>query len=537
MKTALFVVGQKRSIIDTRMQMKLKEALKYFDGDIFFVLEEDNNSLDLSIFNPKEVIYYKFNGTAKSYVLMSFGWSHCMNLMHKYEKINETKYDVVYKTRPDLLLRNYIPTELNINKTDLEKKIVWGETIGDYGTNISHPAYAIKDTFNVITRSACEDFFTGFHNFVLYTNIRMCSEAMLGYFLFNQNVEKRVINCSRTIIRMAGQETTYGAKSLGDDIENIKINDEMTLVNDHFPTHDIISSYKLFWQYPVITEKTFYEQNKDDKYYLGFPWATIIDKRYKPNIIYNILKKYIIPGTGYYTCCQHISFRNLIPLFKSLGICRIYTPHKTISENSLNEIEVKPCPLYAVNIEDPERNTNFIGVDLLNINRKILYSFQGAYDRRWYLTNIRKNIFDMKHPDNCYIHNIGQWHFDNVVYNKSQNKDYELNENDSDKERTNKYNNLLLASRFSICPSGSGPNSIRFWESLGVGAIPVLLADTLDLPSNDLWNKTIIRILESDYEKIPLIISNISGDREREMRKNCLEIYQYYKNNYKNIIR
>ena len=125
MKTALFVVGQKRSIIDTKMQMKLKEALKYFDGDIFFVLEEDNGSLDLSIFNPKEVIYYKFNGTAKSYVLMSFGWSHCMNLMHKYEKINETKYDLVYKTRPDLLLRNYIPTELNINKTDLRQPIAY----------------------------------------------------------------------------------------------------------------------------------------------------------------------------------------------------------------------------------------------------------------------------------------------------------------------------------------------------------------------------------------------------------------------------
>ena len=123
MKTALFVVGQTRSIIDTRMQMKLKEALKYFDGDMFFVLEEDNGLLDLSIFNPKEVIYYKFNGTAKSYVLMSFGWSHCMNLMYKYEKINETKYDLVYKTRPDLLLRNYIPTEFNINKTDLEKKL------------------------------------------------------------------------------------------------------------------------------------------------------------------------------------------------------------------------------------------------------------------------------------------------------------------------------------------------------------------------------------------------------------------------------
>ena len=51
---------------------------------------------------------------------------------------------------------------------------------------------------------------------------------------------------------------------------------------------EIIKKYKLFWQYPVITEKTFYEQNKDNNCYIGFPWATIIDKRYNLNIILKI---------------------------------------------------------------------------------------------------------------------------------------------------------------------------------------------------------------------------------------------------------
>ena len=37
--------------------------------------------------------------------------------------------------------------------------------------------------------------------------------------------------------------------------------------------------FNLFWQYPVITEKTFYEQNKYNFNYLGLPWATIIDKK------------------------------------------------------------------------------------------------------------------------------------------------------------------------------------------------------------------------------------------------------------------
>jgi hypothetical protein len=147
----------------------------------------------------------------------------------------------------------------------------------------------------------------------------------------------------------------------------------------------------------------------------------------------------------------------------------------------------------------------------LNIERPILYSFQGAYNPNWYLTDIRKRIFEMKHPTNCYVKHIGGWHFDKVVYSSMQNSKYELNESDSDNARTQKYNKLLLDSRYTLCPSGSGPNSIRFWEALAVGSIPILLADTLDLPEHYLWCKAIIRVDEKNlyyiiFLKIILLI-------------------------------
>ena len=301
-----------------------------------------------------------------------------------------------------------------------------------------------------------------------------------------------------------------------------------------FNTEEILNKYKLFWQYPVITEKTFYLQNKNNEKYLGLPWATIIDKRYDLNTIYNLMKPYIKQNIQYYTCCQHISFRNLIPLFKVMGIHTVYTPHKILSENKLSDIQLRPCPLYAVNVEDSNRNSIFLNCGPLNYTRKFLYSFQGAYNPNWYLTDIRKRIFEMKHPENCYVNHIGNWHFDNVVYNKLQNNDYKLNESDTDKERTIKYNKLLLNSRYSLCPSGSGPNSIRFWESLAIGSIPVLLADTLELPSHELWDKSIVRIHENKLEELPTILSNISEEKEREMRENCMKLYEYYKNNYNN---
>ena len=304
----------------------------------------------------------------------------------------------------------------------------------------------------------------------------------------------------------------------------------MALVN----TNEILLKFKLFWQYPVITEKTFYLQNKEHENFFGFPWATIIDKRYDLNIIFKLIKPYMRENVQYYTCCQHISFRKLIPLFKLLNIYTVYTPHKILFEDKLSDIQLNPCPLYAVNIEDPSRNEVFSKCEPMNLKRKILYSFQGAYHPSWYLTDIRKRIFEMNHPDNCYVNHIGNWHFDNVVYNKLQNSEYALNESDSDKERTVKYNRLLLDSRYSLCPSGSGPNSIRFWESLAVGSIPILLADTLELPSHELWDKAIVRIPENKLEELQTILDSISEEKEHEMRKNCMILYEYYKNNYIN---
>lgn len=301
-----------------------------------------------------------------------------------------------------------------------------------------------------------------------------------------------------------------------------------------FDTELAISRFKLFWQYPVITEKLFYEQNKTNTNYLGIPWATIIDKKYNVSVIYNLLKDYIRKDVFYYTCCQHISFRKLLPLFKALNIINVYTPHKINGENCLDDVQISPCPLYAVNFEDDTRNGMFKGIDFFNIKRDILYSFQGAYNPNWYLTDIRKRIFEMKHPDNCFVKHIGNWHFDNVVYSVKQNSKYELNETDSDTIRTQKYNALLIDSRYSLCPSGSGPNSIRFWEALATGSIPVLLADTLELPMHDLWDKAIIRVSEKDLETIPNLLSNITDIEENQRRRNCLFLYRFFQNNYIN---
>jgi len=299
-----------------------------------------------------------------------------------------------------------------------------------------------------------------------------------------------------------------------------------------FLIENILKANNLFWQYPVITEETFYHQNKNNSNFFGFPWATCIDKRINTNGLVKLLIKIKEENKKYYTCCQHISFRKYINLFKVLGITIVYTPHKIKNEDVINGVTILPCPLYACNFEDLTRNTEFKNVDFLQNERKYLYSFIGGVQKD-YLTNIRNNILKMNHPNNSIVENSGDWHFNTTVYSKLQNHHKELNINDNHILKTKKYNNILIQSRFSLCPSGSGPNSIRFWESLACGAIPVLLADTLELPQNINWDEIIIKIQEKDYNKILDILSKISHDDENKRRRKCIETYNRMKNNFR----
>ncbi|WP_396274995.1 exostosin family protein [Hyphomonas sp.] len=298
-------------------------------------------------------------------------------------------------------------------------------------------------------------------------------------------------------------------------------------------TESILKKFELFWQYPVITEKTFYLQNKDDPDLLQLPWATIIDKNLGEQL--DRIFEYLYLKKQYYTCCQHIHFRQLIPYFKKYKINKVYSPHKLKSENKIQGIEILPCPLYAVNVEDPLRNKEFLNKNFITLPRKYWYSFIGGFDKKCYLTDIREKIFNLQTHENNVIINTGGWYFNKIVYSNKQNIYNELN---TDNEYTNNnvlYNNILLNSRFSLCPSGTGPNTIRFWESLAVGSIPVLLSDSVDLPKNIEWEKFIVIVKEKNIKNIEKILKDITLEEEAKMRIKCIEIYNKLKNNYRNL--
>jgi len=160
--------------------------------------------------------------------------------------------------------------------------------------------------------------------------------------------------------------------------------------------------------------------------------------------------------------------------------------------------------------------------------KDILYSFIGAYDPEWYLTDVRKRIFDMKHSESAVVKKRPYWHFAPTVYDEQlEGKDIPLEKKADLDERENEYRDILARSIFSLCPSGSGPNTIRLWESLYAGAIPVILSDDLILPDEECfeWDRCVIRIPEKDVEKVPAILQGMSDQEMQDRKRRCLQCY------------
>jgi hypothetical protein len=290
-------------------------------------------------------------------------------------------------------------------------------------------------------------------------------------------------------------------------------------------------SLNIDWDRTLRTELEFYNQNQNNPNYYALAWTSLLRKIKKFNHNHNsdLIQKLVNlkkDNTTYFTCCQHIDFKKLIPVFQKLNINTVYASHKIIQENYINDIKIIACPIYAVNIEDNNRNSLIKQqVDKINNFRKYLFSFIGCYHSS-YLSTVRKQIFDIESKNDIYIQNNGcNWYFSNII---SNNGDY----CEKDIELCNHYNKILLSSKFSLCPSGSGPSSIRFWESLGAGTIPVILSDSMDLPSHELWNQTVVRIPEKQVNNIYSILSLLPETEQISRRKNCLKIYNFFRQNY-----
>lgn len=306
----------------------------------------------------------------------------------------------------------------------------------------------------------------------------------------------------------------------------------------------------LFWQYPCRTEgdaadihrllPPFWLDGGEAHVYLPIPWATFIDKKKFPLAFLGLLGKRIEGLKSYlsahsihlrvHTVCQQIHFKRDLPSYlKELSITDFWTSHKRHGMDFIDEVRLHSWPLYAVNYKNSERSVGLIKKRLSE--KRYLASFVGAYMAH-YLSDIRLKLQIFSNlPDFC-IEIKNQWHFNEVVY-EHQVSGKSLDHDEGKAHEILHYNQVLSDSIFSLCPSGAGPNSLRLWESLAIGSIPVILSDDYELPNiNDLtkgldlsWKDAVIIYPEKEIDNLEQYLRSIPDDQREKMSAAGILIY------------
>jgi hypothetical protein len=316
--------------------------------------------------------------------------------------------------------------------------------------------------------------------------------------------------------------------------------------------------YKKDYQYPAITEKqalynhlnTFSQKNTEFiDVYLGFPWASLIDDiiscidsekdidslRETAEKIkhFRELANSVNKQLRVHTVCQHIKWAKIKDIFISTGIDDLHISH-CVKNIEIEKIRIHPWSLAAANSENI---ASICGLSIKPARKKeLFFSFIGSHCHN-YRSEIRLKIKEIVEKNN--FQNIlflleGRWFFEDIVY-KEQLKNAYLGDSfyEDMKKRTKNYNEVLSNSIFALCPEGSGPNTIRLWESMSVGAIPVLFENDWDPPRiskmNLEWKDISVLVPKQETENFYEILKSISAEKIEEMQSNCLNAYNQFR--------
>lgn len=317
-----------------------------------------------------------------------------------------------------------------------------------------------------------------------------------------------------------------------------------------------------FWQYPCSTELQAFENhlelkagsnidfnNKIVRTYIPIPWATYIDKkevskkllskaRVHVDILNSIASRFDFQ-LRIHTVCQHIHWRRILETVKGIGVTDFHVSHNERDAQAGiaaqgHDLTLHSWPLIAPNIEVPSRRNGLVaGIPVEN--RKYLASFIGAHMKH-YRSDIRKRLARLNDDDidngKLFVRVNDEWHFEKKVY-KEQVAGVALSETElrQQDDATSEYNEVLSQSIFSLCPEGAGPNTLRFWESLAVGSVPVLFDSKWDMPVIDGfdYDEFCVFVKAEDITVLPAILEKYSIHSLRSMQKISIMAYDVAK--------
>lgn len=76
----------------------------------------------------------------------------------------------------------------------------------------------------------------------------------------------------------------------------------------------------------------------------------------------------------------------------------------------------------------------------------------------------------------------------------------------------NQYDMLIQKSKFILCPRGEACSSIRFFEAMRAGRVPVLISDDYVLPQSIDFDSFVVRVTEASVQSIPTLLESIEHE-------------------------
>jgi len=121
-----------------------------------------------------------------------------------------------------------------------------------------------------------------------------------------------------------------------------------------------------------------------------------------------------------------------------------------------------------------------------------LFSFMGSVRN----APIRRKLATLRHARSFFQNTTED--FDRILLRKMDQRER------LDYDR--RYAELSKASKFVLCPRGLSVSSIRLFETMRMGRVPVILSDGWIAPAGPAWEKFSIRIRESEFAQVPHLL-------------------------------
>lgn len=120
----------------------------------------------------------------------------------------------------------------------------------------------------------------------------------------------------------------------------------------------------------------------------------------------------------------------------------------------------------------------------------LLFSFQGARTHP-----VREAVLNLRHA--------------RAVVEDTSSTDAVAGAGDSVELVRSRYQEVVKASKFVICPRGHGASSFRLYETLHAGRVPVVVSDDWLPPPGIDWSNCVVRVREADALEIPRMLERL----------------------------